>query len=136
MLLIRLGKGELTGEEGFRTTILGKSAVVLQWGNQRLLTKEAGTSAHIDAMRSGKQQKYDDDYVGFVELYDLFMDWNSKTSEEVLTIERPSTQRSSSWFGRFWQQDPSRSGSTEIEDPSLQPRKGSKSSRSSRKASR
>ena len=66
----------LTGDEGFRTRVISKSVVLLQWGKQRLLTKEAGTSRHIDAMK-GKgagMKKYEDDYVGFKELYDLYED--------------------------------------------------------------
>ena len=72
----RLAKQEtsLTGDEGFRTRILCKSVVLLQWGKQRLLTKEAGTSQHLDAMKGNGSgmEKYDDDYDGFVELYDVF----------------------------------------------------------------
>ena len=66
----------LTGDEGFRTRVISKSIVLLQWGKQRLLTKEAGTSRHVDAMK-GKgagMKKYEDDYVGFKELYDLYQE--------------------------------------------------------------
>ena len=70
--LANRGPGELTGNEGFRTKVICKSVVLLQWGKQRLLTKEAGTSAHLDAKRLGKAQKYQDDYEGFVELYDVY----------------------------------------------------------------
>lgn len=62
----------LTGDEGFRTRVISKSVVVLQWGRQRLLTKEAGTSRHVDAMKAKNMKKYDDDYAGFVELYELY----------------------------------------------------------------
>jgi hypothetical protein len=64
----------LTGDEGFRTRVISKSVVLLQWGKQRLLTKEAGTSRHIDAMK-GKNDgmdKYKDDYSGFKELHQLY----------------------------------------------------------------
>lgn len=66
----------LTGYEGFRTRVISKSVVLLQWGKQRLLTKEAGTSRHIDAMKgkAAGMKKYEDDYVGFKELYDLYED--------------------------------------------------------------
>ncbi|KAM0720156.1 hypothetical protein Q7P37_004292 [Cladosporium fusiforme] len=62
----------ITGDEGFRTRLLCKSVVHLIWGRQRLLTREAGTSAHLDAMRDGNLEKYDDDRQGFIELYDYF----------------------------------------------------------------
>lgn len=64
----------LNGTEGFRTRVICKSVVHLQWGKQRLLTKEAGTSRHLDAMRDGKMAKYEDDRWGFVELFDRFLD--------------------------------------------------------------
>jgi hypothetical protein len=64
----------LNGTEGFRTRVICKSVVHLQWGKQRLLTKEAGTSRHLDAMRDGKMAKYEDDRWGFVELFDHFLD--------------------------------------------------------------
>jgi len=64
----------LTGNEGFRTRVICKSVVHLQWGQQRLLTKEAGTSRHLDAMRDGGMAKYENDRNGFVELFDYFLD--------------------------------------------------------------
>lgn len=70
------GGDKLTGNEGFRTRVICKSVVHLVWGKQRLLTREAGTSAHIDAMRDGKEKKYEDDRKGFVELYDYFLEVN------------------------------------------------------------
>ncbi|KAF2770242.1 hypothetical protein EJ03DRAFT_335668 [Teratosphaeria nubilosa] len=61
-----------TVDSGFRTKLIAKAVVHLQWGRQRLLTKEAGTSRYLDAIRDGSMSKYDRDYVGFVELYDAF----------------------------------------------------------------
>jgi hypothetical protein len=63
----------LLGTEGFRTRVICKSIVHLQWGRQRLLTKEAGTSRHLDAMRDGGMAKYEEDRRGFVELFDHFL---------------------------------------------------------------
>lgn len=71
--LVAKDRGALTGNEGFRTRILCKSVVLLQWGTQRLLTKEAGTSRYIKAMKS-QDQRYENDTKGCVELYDLFLD--------------------------------------------------------------
>lgn len=68
----------LDGTEGFRTRVLCKSVVHLTWGRQRLLTREAGTSAHLDAIRDGDLEKYDVDRLGFVELYDYFMRHNAQ----------------------------------------------------------
>jgi hypothetical protein len=48
----------------------------LIWGRQRLLTREAGTSVHIDAMRDGDQKRYEDDRKGYIELYDYFLVMN------------------------------------------------------------
>jgi hypothetical protein len=67
----RVGEAPLTGHEGIRSKTICKSLVLLQWGKQRLLTKEAGTSAHIDAVRDGNTKKYEDDCLGMVELYDM-----------------------------------------------------------------
>lgn len=69
---------KLNGEEGYRTRVLCKSVVHLTWGKQRLLTREAGTSAHLDAMRDGNLQKYDIDREGLVELYDYFVKNNAQ----------------------------------------------------------
>jgi len=63
----------LHGTEGFRTRVLCKSVVNLQWGQQRLLTKEAGTSRHLDAMRDGGMARYEEDREGFIELFDYFL---------------------------------------------------------------
>jgi hypothetical protein len=64
----------ITEKSGFRTKLIAKATVHLQWGRQRLLTKEAGTSRHLDAMRDGNLSKYDKDYqgAGYVELFDLW----------------------------------------------------------------
>ena len=59
-------------KDGLRTKMLVKSVVTLIWGQQRLLTKEAGTAAHIDAKRTGDTDKYDEDLAGCVELMELF----------------------------------------------------------------
>lgn len=67
-----------TGDEGFRTRVLCKSVVHLIWGQQRLLTREAGTSTHLDALRSGRMDKYDVDREGFVELYEYFLQHNAQ----------------------------------------------------------
>lgn len=72
---------EYTGKEGFRTRVLCKSVVLLEWGKQRLLTREAGTSAHIAAVKSGKLDKYEEDSAGSVELWDLF-------KRDVLDVRR------------------------------------------------
>lgn len=66
---------QLTGDEGFRTTTICKSVVHLQWGMQSLLTEEAGTSFHSDAMnkRNGQSMdRYEDDRKGCVELWDVY----------------------------------------------------------------
>lgn len=64
--------GQTTVTQGYRSKVICKGVVFGAWDKQRLLTKEAGTSAHIDAQRpGGSMQKYDDDYVGFVDLMDL-----------------------------------------------------------------
>lgn len=72
-----------TGEEGFRTRVICKSVVHLIWGKQRLLTREAGTSAHLDAMRDGKEKKYEEDRKGYVELCDHFLQTNPEASRAV-----------------------------------------------------
>lgn len=75
----RIGEQPLTVTQGIRSRTIRKSLVLLQWGQQRLLTKEAGTSSHIDAVRDGKMSKYDDDYRGFVELYSFAeKKWNKR----------------------------------------------------------
>ena len=70
----------LTGDEGFRTRILCKGVVHLVWGQQRLLTKEAGTSRYLDAVRDGNEAKYEVDRAGCVELYDVFLRGNREAS--------------------------------------------------------
>lgn len=58
---------------GFRTRVIGKSVIWLQWSKQRLLTKEAGTSRHIDAIKNNTRSRYDDDDAKFSnELYELY----------------------------------------------------------------
>lgn len=63
---------KLDPNNGFRSKVICKSLVHLQWGKQRLLTREAGTSAHLDAMKAGNMKKYEDDTKHHVELYDEF----------------------------------------------------------------
>lgn len=84
-----------TGEEGFRTRILCKAAVLLQWGNQRIRTREAGTSAHRNAVESG-DKKYEKDEEGFVELYDLFL--NATANQKKDGPQGTSASPRRSWF--------------------------------------
>jgi hypothetical protein len=80
----RMAEGDkLTGDEGLRTRVLCKSVVHLIWGRQRLLTREAGTSAHIDAMRDGKEKKYEDERKGYIELYDYFLQKNPDAARQL-----------------------------------------------------
>ncbi|CAK3747409.1 Hypothetical predicted protein [Lecanosticta acicola] len=72
MAVRRAGTDALTSETGFRSKVICKSVVFLQWGRQRLLTKEAGTSAHIDAMKNAQMDKYTQDSQGFKELWDIY----------------------------------------------------------------
>ena len=58
-------------DNGYRTKVICKAVVHLTWGKQRLLTREAGTSAHLDAMRD-HSNKYLEDRKGFKELWDIF----------------------------------------------------------------
>ncbi|KAK4503843.1 hypothetical protein PRZ48_004758 [Zasmidium cellare] len=82
-----------TGDEGFRSKTIVKNVVYLIWGKQRLLTREAGTSRHIDAVRDGNMERYTKDYDGFVELYDVAQDkWKREAA-------RASPTRSSSLGG-------------------------------------
>lgn len=69
-----------TAKSGFRSRLISKSVVYLVWGKQRLLTKEAGTSAHLDAMRDGKMSRYTEDSKEVVELYALWKRNNSTKS--------------------------------------------------------
>lgn len=79
----RAGEQPLTVDQGLRSRVVRKSLVLLQWGKQRLLTKEAGTSSHIDAVRDDKMAKYDSDYVGFEELYAIAEErWGGDTDME------------------------------------------------------
>lgn len=68
----------LTGNDGYRTRVLAKGVVFLHWSRQRLLTLEAGTSAHHDAVSNGETGKYREDYEGFVELWPLWLQRNEK----------------------------------------------------------
>ncbi|KAF7186014.1 hypothetical protein HII31_12643, partial [Pseudocercospora fuligena] len=80
----RMRYGEkLDVNNGFRSRVICKSLVHLQWGKQRLLTREAGTSAHIDAVKSGNMKKYEDDSKNFVELYDLFEKEQGKKTKKA-----------------------------------------------------
>lgn len=73
----------LTGDEGFRSRILCKGVVHLMWGQQRLLTKEAGTSRYLDAVRDGNEAKYEVDRAECVELYDIFLKENGMASRAI-----------------------------------------------------
>ncbi|GAB7366585.1 hypothetical protein MBLNU230_g8571t1 [Neophaeotheca triangularis] len=76
----------LTGDEGYRSRPLGLAVVHLQWGKQRLLTKEAGTSAFLAERRlKGFNSKYEKDYEGFTELWNWAWDkWDREGKlEEV-----------------------------------------------------
>ncbi|KAK5111599.1 hypothetical protein LTR85_011828 [Meristemomyces frigidus] len=72
----RARHGGITEESGFRSKVICKAVVHLEWGKQRLLTKEAGTSAHLDAMRD-HSNNYEEDRNGFKELFDIFLQRNS-----------------------------------------------------------
>lgn len=90
----------LTGDEGFRTRVLCKSVVSLQWGKQRLLTKEAGTSRHIDAMKGKGEvgmEKYDEDYKGCLELWDIYQASLQGKDLEQIEREARGDSRGSSW---------------------------------------
>lgn len=104
--LARRGADALTGNEGFRTKIICKSVVHLVWGKQRLLTREAGTSAHIDAMRD-QSQKYENDYQGFKELYDIFRE-RTPQPEDVPNNrgENLKWYKVGSWGGRGQSAEP------------------------------
>lgn len=81
--------------DGYRSKTICKNIVYLIWGKQRLLTREAGTSRHIDAVRSGDMSRYTKDYEGFVELYDL-----AKQKWEQGAVVQASPSRLGSLFGR------------------------------------
>lgn len=86
-----------TVSDGVRTRILAKGVVLLQWGQQRLLTKEAGTSLHMDAVKSGKLGKYVQDSAGHVELYRLF---EERTGAKASPGRAAAAQRSPSFIAR------------------------------------
>ncbi|KAK5171135.1 uncharacterized protein LTR77_004279 [Saxophila tyrrhenica] len=68
---------QLTGNEGFRTKMISKYVVHLEWGKQHLLTKEAGTSRHMDAMqgRNGRSMAlYEKDFEDCVELWNVYQE--------------------------------------------------------------
>ena len=88
---------------GFRTRVISKSVVWLKWGTQRLLTKEAGTSRHIAAMKENDGQRYKVDYRGFKELSEL---WEEKVEED-----NPAP----GILGRFFSRSPSVATSKEAE---------------------
>ncbi|CAK1357364.1 hypothetical protein CB0940_07891 [Cercospora beticola] len=62
----------ITVQQGFRSKLISKSVVHLSWGKQMLLTKEAGTAAHLDAVRDGHMGKYSRDSANHVELHKLY----------------------------------------------------------------
>jgi hypothetical protein len=74
----------ITIESGFRMHVLCKSVMHLMWGKQMLLTREADTSAHIDAMKYGKTQKYVHHRQGFIELYDCFLKNNPEAMKTLV----------------------------------------------------
>jgi len=94
--LIAKDRGALTGNEGFRTRILCKSVVLLQWGTQRLLTKEAGTSRYIKAMKS-QDKRYENDTKGCLELYDLFLD-RVGSQPDATEVDQADSGHRSSWM--------------------------------------
>ena len=66
---------------GFRSKVICKAVVHLQWGKQRLLTKEAGTSAHLDAVRD-YSDKYEKNRKGHRELYDIYLEHRAARAAE------------------------------------------------------
>ena len=119
------GDNEKTVDDGFRTKTICKSVVCLQWGKQRLLTKEAGTSAHLDAMKNKEEGKYEDDSQGFVELYDLYLSYHPPSRRSGSPTTR--TASGSSLFFFFKSPDRTSSANAQIDDimdyerPSLRP---------------
>ena len=89
---------EYTGDEGIRTRVISKGVVLLKWGQQRLLTKEAGTSVHMDAVKAGDLRKYEKDMAGHVELYKLFQEKMVSTAKAEETQQQ---QRSPSLMQSF-----------------------------------
>lgn len=77
-------------DQGFRTAVLSKSVVLLQWGKQRALTREAGTSRHILAKKNGDMSRYTDSEQTFKGLFDLYL--QHKAGKDVFG---ESPQRSS-----------------------------------------
>ena len=118
--MIRRALMPLTGEECFRTRVLCKSVVLLQWGQQRLLTKEAGTSVHIDAMKAKNgMEKYPKDDMGHLELWDMYQEVLKGKSLDMIEREAQvdAGAREHSWsesLGRFWPGSSSLSGSSNV----------------------
>jgi hypothetical protein len=87
-------------QTGFRTRTICKSIVHLVWGQQRLLTKEAGTSNHINAMagKNGMDMKrYENDSKGCVELFDVYQEMlkgKSVAKQEDEFVKKASPGRS------------------------------------------
>nr|POE59290.1 hypothetical protein CFP56_24559 [Quercus suber] len=66
-------KGQERGEcEGFRTRVLCKASVQIQWGRQALLTQEAGTGRHLEAMANGDLGRYEEDKCDRKELFAIY----------------------------------------------------------------
>jgi len=85
------GPFRLTGEEGIRTRTICKSVVHLQWGKQRLLTREAGTAAHLDAKRDRDEAKYTEDRRNFKELHQIYQQafpWGATAGRKLLFSPR------------------------------------------------
>ena len=68
-------------DSGFRSKVICKAIVHLQWGKQRLLTKEAGTSAHLDATRD-YSDKYEKSRKGFRELFDIYLERQAQSAAQ------------------------------------------------------
>ncbi|EMC99318.1 hypothetical protein BAUCODRAFT_154961 [Baudoinia panamericana UAMH 10762] len=90
--------GNYSGYEGFRTRVLCKAIVHLQWGKQRLLTREAGTSLYLNAVRD-HSSKYEQDYIGFVELYDIFQRKHTNQARSKKGVRSQQRTWSGSLFG-------------------------------------
>ena len=118
-----------TIQSGFRTRTICKSIVYLDWSKQRLLTKEAGTSVHIDAMqgRNGKTMKrYDDNKAKYAELNTVFQEvLAGRSVDEQARAAGGGSPGLKSWFPGW-----SRSGSADAGNVAA--RKGSGSSPSHR----
>lgn len=93
----RVGEDDKNTSKGYRSRTICKSIVYLIWGKQRLLTREAGTSAHIDAVRDGNMDKYVNDYEGFLELFDIAQQkW-----EKARIAEKPASTSPRRFGGLF-----------------------------------